>query len=368
MRRKRRHDPVLLRGLHLPVERRDADGGGHGRREALRVREHVLGLHRLALLDRRADDVGLPPLRDPVQHEAQRLAPLRLSHREVLDREPVRRHLPDDRYVQVAVKDHRQRSGNRRRAHDEERHLRRLSLARKELALPDAEPVLLVRDDEREVMVVHGLLDERVRADDHVRLSRGDLLVDVPARASRDGPGQKDRAQRQVMRADQFQDALHVLRREDFRRCHQCALPSICSAKKQREKRKDRLAGADVSLQHPVHDERSCHVALDLFPRLRLVVRQSIRQRVDQPRRLCARQHRPRILQLLHSAALPSHANEESEELVEDEPVSRPPHLLRALREVDPADRLRPAEEPQLLPVCFGEAVLRVLVGGRHGL
>ena len=77
---------------------------------------------------------------------------------------------------------------------------------------------------------------------------------------------------------------------------------------------------------------------------------------------------RPRVLQLLHGAALPPHTDEEREEFIKDEPVSRPSHLLRALREVDPADRLRPAEEPELLPVRFGEAVLRVLVGGRHGL
>ncbi len=85
------------------------------------------------------------------------------------DRGPAGRKLVEHRDVEVAVDRERERPRDRRRGHDQD--VRRGSLRAEGGALGDAEPVLLVHDNEREPREARLVLDERVGPDDHPRLA-----------------------------------------------------------------------------------------------------------------------------------------------------------------------------------------------------
>ncbi len=119
------------------------------------------------------------------------------------DRRPAARQLGEDRRVQVAVDGHRDRTRDRRRGHHE--HVRRhVGLGPQRVPLLDAEPVLLVHDDQAEIGEVDALVEQRVRADDDAGTAALDLGEDrragPPRRAIRSAARCSCRSRRRRVR------------------------------------------------------------------------------------------------------------------------------------------------------------------------
>ena len=152
----------------------DAPAGA--RRLALDDRDRLVGgvvLDGRLGVDRGAHDERLVPLSDllgdavPHPREPGRLLGERCDER--LDAGAPLGHRADRRDVEVA--EHRHRDGARDRRRGEHERVRRRALRAQRLALLDAEPVLLVDDDEAEVGEGRGVAQQRVRADDDARLT-----------------------------------------------------------------------------------------------------------------------------------------------------------------------------------------------------
>ena len=77
---------------------------------------------------------------------------------------PPGRQRPQIRHVQVGQQDLAERSGDRRRRHQQD--VRRAALRAQSLALGDAESMLLVDDRQGQVGELDRLLDQGVRSDD----------------------------------------------------------------------------------------------------------------------------------------------------------------------------------------------------------
>ncbi len=92
------------------------------------------------------------------------------------DRKPARRQLGQDGHLDVAEHGHRDGARDGRGRHDEDVRPRPVQrLGRERRPLLDAEPVLLVDDDEPEVAEGDGVLEQGVRADDDARIARHDV-------------------------------------------------------------------------------------------------------------------------------------------------------------------------------------------------
>ena len=78
-----------------------------------------------------------------------------LPHQEGIHRLPSRGQLVQNGHVQIAVEDQRQRSGDGRRRHHQQMGV--LPLGGKSAALPHAEAVLLVGDDQPQIVKPGGL-------------------------------------------------------------------------------------------------------------------------------------------------------------------------------------------------------------------
>ena len=172
--------------------------GDIGEDLAREVLVHFLrGLHGLGLgfLDHRVDHVGLAALVDLPLQEAVNL--LDAVGGGVLgdDGLAAGRQLVDDGDVQVAIKRHGQRARNGRGGHHQDVGMH--GLLHQSEALQDAEAVLLVDDGEAEILELHVLFEQRVRADRHVRQAFGDqfLELDLLAAGERSGQQQRDIAQ-----------------------------------------------------------------------------------------------------------------------------------------------------------------------------
>ena len=107
------------------------------------------------------------------RHALNQLWTSTLRHGHRPDRLPPRRQLVDNRAVEIRVSCHRQGPRNRRRGHDElmRRHGPALTLLFELQPLVNAETVLLVDDHQRELLEAHGLLKERMRTHDDLRMS-----------------------------------------------------------------------------------------------------------------------------------------------------------------------------------------------------
>ena len=137
-------------------------------REPLELLGGGARLELVGAFDERAHDVGLAPLRHLVPHA--------LVHRGALERAGTH-HLGDDRrapggqlaqlgLVEVAVDEHGRGARNRRRRHHQ--HVGRLALLAEQVALLDAEAVLLVDHRDAEARELDAAVDQRVRADQDV--------------------------------------------------------------------------------------------------------------------------------------------------------------------------------------------------------
>ena len=163
----------LARPRRHPRRRRPVSAPSRvGSREDLGV---LVGL--VVVADARADDVGLAPLGDLLGDPlpgALHPPGLVLGDDVRRDGRPPGGELAQRGGLHVAEDRHRHGPRDRRRGHDED--VRGLGgLAAQGIPLLDAEAVLLVDDDEREVLEAHVLLDEGVRADDDAGVTAGDV-------------------------------------------------------------------------------------------------------------------------------------------------------------------------------------------------
>ena len=149
-------------------------------------------------------------------------------------------------------------------------------------ALLDAEAVLLVDDDQAEVGELHLLLEQRVGADHDPGLAAGG----VEQRLGALGRGHRAGEQRDPGRlvgaaehaalgevAEHRGDRAVVLLGEHLGRREQRRLAAGVDDPQHRPQRDDRLAGADLALEQPVHRVRPGEVVEDLLADLALARR-----------------------------------------------------------------------------------------------
>ena len=150
--------------VHLPV--RDADARlGQQRGQLLR---HIGdGLHLVV------QEINLPAALQFAQHRLADDAVAGLRD-EGLDRQPALRRGGDDRKIAQAFQRHRQCARDRRRGQCQHIHFGAQCL--EAFLLLHAEAVLFVDDDQAEVVELHALLDQLVRADDDVELAVGHVF------------------------------------------------------------------------------------------------------------------------------------------------------------------------------------------------
>ena len=164
-------------------------------------------------------------------------------------------------------------------------------------ALPHPEAMLLVDDRQAEPLERDGLLDERVRADDHLELARGERVDDRAssraghARGEEGGPG-GCRAGRRFARGgpcsrgppttfEELRERAVVLLREELRGRHERGLGARGDGDARGERRDDRLAGPHVALEEARHGDALREVGADLGERAALRARERERQRRD---------------------------------------------------------------------------------------
>jgi len=196
------------------------------------------------------------------------------------------------------------------------------SLGAQRRPLQHAEPVLLVDDDEPEIPERHVSRHQRMRADDEMdraALDLGELLA--PRR-----PGGRSGEQRdaEARRLQQPRDVAEMLLGEDFGWRHDRHLQAVLHRHQRRQQRDNRLAGADVPLQQPVHRLRLLQVVDDLLERLLLPVGQTEWQ--HPARRLAnAIVDADRLRLLLRRGGVPprEHAHLEEKGFLEDQPALR---------------------------------------------
>ena len=194
-----------------------------------------------------------------------------------LDRQAIFRRRLDDRHVADADERHVQRARNRRRAHRQHVHL--LPHLLDLLLVRDAEPLLLVDDEQPEVAELDVLRQQPVRADDDVDLAGGEigerLLLLRPSMRKR-----LTMSMRTGKPAKRSLQRLLMLEREHRRRREEGDLLAVHHRLERGAHRDLGLAVADVAAQQAVHRRRRFHVALDVGDRRLLIERQVVLERV----------------------------------------------------------------------------------------
>ena len=144
---KRAHDLFLFGGAQFAVDTADAQVRKNALLQLGSVFLCALEVHRpiLALLDGGADDKDLVALRDLSADEFRDAFAHVFAHGEGVHLLAARRHLVDDRDIEIAVDDERECARDGRRGHNE--CVGALALPNERRALADAEAVLLIRDD-----------------------------------------------------------------------------------------------------------------------------------------------------------------------------------------------------------------------------
>ncbi len=143
-----------------------------------------------------------------------------------------------------------------------------------------AEAVLLIDDRQRQVLEHHAFLHQRVRADHHLRLARGDLGQHLGARLAGDLAGQPCGAHAQ--RGQPGAKIVHVLLGQQFGRRGQRDLLAPLHRQHRRQGGDHGLARADIALHQPQHRMRLGQVLADLLEHALLRTGQLERQAVAQ--------------------------------------------------------------------------------------
>src|SRR5258706_619156 len=169
------HHLRLLVRRQATVQQADAQAGKRGPQALVNLHG---GLHALLrLFDHRADPVRLVPLGTRFADAIQDFFALGIDEESRRHRPTTRRQLRDAGEVEVAVRGHLERTGNRRRAHHQLVRMAARPLAAELEALLDAEAMLLVDQRDPEPLELDVALDERMRSDDDLRFRRGQLVL-----------------------------------------------------------------------------------------------------------------------------------------------------------------------------------------------
>ena len=226
-------------------------------------------------LDPVVDDVDLPAA---VDLGADRLADHGVVHRHDVrvDREAVLRRRLDHGQVADAREREVEGARDRRRGHREDVDGGAPLLD--PLLLRDAEALLLVHDEKAEVLELHVLREDPVRADDDVERSLGEapedlLLLFLRAEAREEVERDRERREPALERPE-------VLVREDRRRREKRGLLAVEDALEDRAHRDLGLAVSDVAAEEAVHRLVGLHVALHVADRGGLVGRLRVLERV----------------------------------------------------------------------------------------
>ena len=167
------------------------------------------------------------------------------------------RHLVDLRDVEITVEGQGERARNRGRRHHQNIGL--VALRLQDLALLDAEAVLLVDDGEPEPLEGDAALDEGVGADGDLHRTVGEPLANRGRRTG--GAHQLDAA----ALAEQALQVGEMLFGEELGRRHEGGLETALRREQEADRGDDRLAAADVTLQQAEHRLRAFEVVDDLL-------------------------------------------------------------------------------------------------------
>ncbi len=224
---------------------------------------------------------------DAVVHEvdlaaARQLVPDgALDHRRIelhhvrLNREPVLGRRLDNRHVADADERHVQRPRNRRRGHRQ--HVDPPSHLLDALLMGDAKPLLFVDHEQAEVLELHVLGQESMRADDDVDFARGEAGKDLLCFLLRAEAA--DHVDRHREAGKPLAKRLQVLKRQDGRRREKCGLLAVHHGLERGAHRHFGLAVANVAAEEAIHRRGRLHVPFDVCDRGDLVGRQLVRKR-----------------------------------------------------------------------------------------
>ncbi len=260
-RREIRQRRIAHRRILLPMRQSD-----HSAEPGTQLGEPGLGggdVQQLVLVHHRTHPVdpsaGLQLAGQGVQHVRHR----RQRVQRGADGLPPRRLFGQAADIHLAPVGQQQGTGNRRRGHHQ--HIRAFALGAQGQALIDAEAVLLVDHRQRQIVIGHRVLEQRMGAH-HDR----DRPIRQPAQqfcpfASLHRPGQH----RHRHRTDPRQHAM-VLLHQHLGRRHQGRLRPGLHRPQHRHHGHQRLAGTDIALQQPQHPARRNQILVDLRDRLAL--------------------------------------------------------------------------------------------------
>ena len=280
----------------------------------------------VGLLDQRADPVGLAALEAGAADALHDLVAARIRHRDRHDRRAPGRQLVDHRHVEVGVGGHRERPRDRRRRHDQLVRVaaRRALLAqRRRWCTPKRCCSSTITSASRAKR--DALLEQRVRADHELRLPPSAIAdLRVAARARRAADPSAAAARCRAARASARNSARCCSASSSVGAISAAWRPAS-TASRRRERRDDRLAGADVALHQAQHRVRDREVGADLA-RSRAAARRSARSHVPASRRSASSPRRARSARRdrggSRSAAARS-AQLVREQLLEGEPALR---------------------------------------------
>ena len=275
------HRGLLVGGFHASVDEGHAQLGqrrGQGFVGGLRGLRHDL----VAVVDQRADPVGLPPFGAGGADALHQLWPALRAQSHGLHRRTARRQFVDGRHVQIGIGRHRQRARDRRGRHDQlvrhAVHARALVAQRQPLVHPEA--VLLIDDGQAQIVEDHRLLHQRMRAHHHLRLARGHLGQHLRARLAGHLAGQPGDANAQ--RLQPCPEIGQVLFGQQLGGRGQGDLLAGFHGQHAGQRRDHGLAAAHIALHQAQHRRRARDVLADLFEDALLRTGQRERQGLDQ--------------------------------------------------------------------------------------
>ena len=200
--------------------------------------------------------------------------------------------------------------------------------------------MLFIGNHQRKGSIDDLLLNQRVCANDQVRLPGGNLLISLSFHGSSHGSHQQNRPKRHVIFFYIALNGLKVLDRQHFGGCHQCTLVSIGCSHHQGQDRHDRLAGTHISLHQTIHTVRTSQIILNILPHLLLCLRQRKGQLFQKSDRICGFKHTIFVLQPFAKLLVLAKEIKKSEKLVKDQSSPRLRQTLHILWKVNAPDSL----------------------------
>ena len=160
--------------------------------------------------------------------------------------------------------------------------MRESAFVRQQRTLCHAEPVLLVCDDQSQLPELHLFLENGVGSHQHFQCSVFQLLIERPFLFGTDGTGEQSDGNAQ--RCQKLLEGVLMLRRQNFRGCHQCALQVVLNGEVAGRCCHGCFTAAHIALQQTVHGRDAAEVAGDLGDRLLLSLRHLKREGVVERR------------------------------------------------------------------------------------